>query len=206
MCDGPAGGLDRSTRWSTQRFQLPGRRRHAAGRHHCADLRTSKGILIRGRRRERRHEAIGSAVVYHGTRPPRKPILVRPTSATDYWSYCEERGCDVWELLSSLLGTQAEPMGLWLPECLRRPGTSAYVMGVEAPLDYSRPVPGRMEGTGLPSGQYLVFRQTPHSEHRIVEASSKVVASTDVSRPEPFGWQCSAEAPHCQFAPVGERG
>jgi AraC family transcriptional regulator len=60
-------------------------------------------------------------------RPARKLILRRGVSATEYFTYCNEVGCDVWDRLSSVTAAMREPMGLWLPESLRTPGTSEYV-------------------------------------------------------------------------------
>ncbi len=74
-------------------------------------------------------------------RPRRKFILLRGRQATDYMAYCEEVGCDIWGLLLSIKGTLDEPMGVWLPESLRRPGTSVYAQGVEVPLDYAGQTP-----------------------------------------------------------------
>lgn len=65
----------------------------------------------------------------------------RGVRAEDYFAYCEEVGCDVWGLLTSMKSLCGEPVCLWLPEKLRKPGTSVYVQGVEVPEDYSGPVP-----------------------------------------------------------------
>ena len=63
--------------------------------------------------------------------PARKMIVRRARKATHYFEYCEELGCDVWDQLAKIKSTLQEPMGMWLPEGLRSPGTSRYVQGVE---------------------------------------------------------------------------
>ena len=63
--------------------------------------------------------------------PVRKMIVKRAKKATHYFEYCEEVGCDVWDELAAVESALQEPMGLWLPEAFRAPGTSEYVQGVE---------------------------------------------------------------------------
>jgi len=74
-------------------------------------------------------------------RPARKLILKRGVNASDYYAYCEEVGCEVWNVLTGIQQAIYEPVGMWLPENLRKPGTSLYVQGVEMPLDYAGPIP-----------------------------------------------------------------
>ena len=66
--------------------------------------------------------------------PKRKLLLKRGTRGDDYFTYCEEVGCDVWGLLSSIKEALYEPIGLWLPDSLRPPGTSRYAQGLELSL------------------------------------------------------------------------
>lgn len=74
-------------------------------------------------------------------KPRRKAIIKRGTSATDYWAYCSEVGCDVWGTLLSMDSLCGEPVCLWLPAAYRTPGTSTYVQGVEVGVYYDGPVP-----------------------------------------------------------------
>lgn len=71
-------------------------------------------------------------------KPERKVIIKRGIAAKDYWSYCEEAGCDVWGILTSIQSISGEPVCLWLPEEYIVPGTSEYVQGVEVDLHYKR--------------------------------------------------------------------
>lgn len=45
-------------------------------------------------------------------RPARKVLLRRGRKATNYFSYCEEVGCDVWAVLSSVKEAMYEPIGM----------------------------------------------------------------------------------------------
>ncbi|MCK7487211.1 MAG: AraC family transcriptional regulator [Bacillus subtilis] len=42
-------------------------------------------------------------------RPRRKLLLLRAKTATDYFAYCEEVGCDVWGILTSVTDALYEP-------------------------------------------------------------------------------------------------
>ena len=70
-------------------------------------------------------------------KPERKVITKRGKEAKGYWKYCEEVGCDVWELLSSIKSISGEPVCLWLPPKYIKAGTSEYVQGVEVSMDFS---------------------------------------------------------------------
>ncbi|MDE6293933.1 MAG: AraC family transcriptional regulator, partial [Clostridiales bacterium] len=48
-------------------------------------------------------------VVY---KPERKVILKRGKTATEYWTYCNEVGCDVWGTLTSIKSISGEPVCL----------------------------------------------------------------------------------------------
>jgi len=138
-------------------------------------------------------------------RPARKFILQRGIKAEDYMEYCGEVGCDVWGVLESLKGALYEPIGAWLPEKLRRPGTSEYVQGVEVPLDYGGPIPDGMEIIDLEPCHMMVFQGPPYPE--MGEAISAVWKAIDEFNPTLYGWQWADEdAPRFQLAPIGERG
>lgn len=140
-------------------------------------------------------------------RPARKLILLRGQRATDYWGYCEELGCDVWGVLTSLKGALAEPIGMWLPENLRTPGTSVYAQGVEMPVDYAGPVPEGMEMIDLPACKYMVFQGEPYPDEEMGQAISAIWRAMERYNPELYGWQWADEvAPRFQMAPIAERG
>ncbi|HYF90724.1 MAG TPA: AraC family transcriptional regulator [Symbiobacteriaceae bacterium] len=140
-------------------------------------------------------------------RPARKLILLRGRKATDYWGYCEEVGCDVWGTLTSLKGAVHEPIGMWLPDSLRTPGTSVYAQGVEMPADYSGPVPEGMELIDLPSCRYMIFHGEPYQDDQMGQAIAQVWRAMDSYKPELYGWEWADDAgPRFQLAPVAERG
>ncbi|HWI64530.1 MAG TPA: AraC family transcriptional regulator [Symbiobacteriaceae bacterium] len=140
-------------------------------------------------------------------RPARKLILLRGQKATDYWGYCEEVGCDVWGTLTSVKGALNEPLGMWLPENLRTPGTSVYAQGVEMPADYAGPVPEGMEIIDLPSSKYMIFQGEPYDDEQMGQAIAQVWRAMENYKPELYGWEWADEmGPRFQLAPLGERG
>lgn len=92
-------------------------------------------------------------VVY---KPERKGILKRGKTATDYRTYCNEVGCDVWGTLSSIKSIDGEPVCLWLPKKYIKDGTGEYVQGVEVPVDYKGKIPDGFDVITLPAASYLM--------------------------------------------------
>ncbi len=140
-------------------------------------------------------------------RPERKLLLRRGKKASEYFSYCEEVGCDVYALLSSVKEAMYEPVGLWLPEKLIPTGTSKYVQGVELPMDYCNAVPQKYDLITLPPCKMMVFQGEPFEDDDFMEAIAVVEKVIDSYNPEPYGFEWADEdAPRFQLAPLGYRG
>ncbi len=140
-------------------------------------------------------------------RPARQLLLQRGRKATDYWEYCEETGCDVWGVLSSVKGTLYEPVGMWLPDRLRPPDTSVYAQGVELPVEFSGSIPEGMELIDLPPCKYMVFQGSPYKDEEMGQAIGAIWKAIEKYDPEIYGWQWADEdAPRIQLAPIAERG
>ncbi len=91
-------------------------------------------------------------------RPARRLILKRGKAASEYFAYCEEVGCDVWGILVSIKEALYEPIGMWLPESMRAPGTSEYAQGVEVPLEYDGEIPEGFDCIELPACKIMALR------------------------------------------------
>ena len=140
-------------------------------------------------------------------RPQRKAIVCRGKKAEDYFAYCDEVGCDVWGILSSVKEALNEPMGMWLPDHLIKPGTSLYVQGVEVPMDYDKPLPEGFEMMDLEPCLYLFFQGEPYDDCDYQEAIGQVWDAIDRYRPESFGYRFAPfKGPRIQLEPKGERG
>lgn len=140
-------------------------------------------------------------------RPFRKLIFKPAIHARHYFEYCEEAGCDVWQILEKIPETLHEPMGLWMPDNLRPANTSSYVQGVEVPEGFKGEIPHGFNVIELPPCKMLVFQGEPFDEKDFEKAIGNlwdVMAKYD---PETIGYQWADEyAPRFQLAPLGYRG
>jgi AraC-like DNA-binding protein len=142
-------------------------------------------------------------------RPARKLILKRGAKARHYYEYCEEVGCEVWEVLTSIKEALYEPIGMWMPENLRKPGTSLYTQGVEVPADYAGEVPAGFELIDLPPCKMMVFQGPPYEEGepQMSQAGGLVRHAVDTYDPKIYGFEWADEdGPRFQLAPMGYRG
>lgn len=139
-------------------------------------------------------------------KPDRKVVVKRGITAEDYFPYCEEVGCGVWGILASMDSLCGEPVCLWLPEKYKKPGTSTYVQGVEAPTDYNGAVPEGFDVIDLPAADYLMFQGEPFKEEDYCEAIAAVQYSMNRYDPSVIGCEWDSENPRIQLEPRGERG
>ena len=139
-------------------------------------------------------------------KPERKVIIKRGIKADEYFSYCNEVGCDVWGLLTSIKSISGEPVCLWLPEHLRKPVTNIYVQGVEVESDYSGPVPEGFEIIDLPAAKYLLFRGEPFADEDYETAIGEIWEAEKKYDPAFIGYEWDDTNPRIQLEPRGERG
>ncbi len=140
-------------------------------------------------------------------RPARKALLMRGKKAAEYFAYCEEVGCDVWSVLSSVKEAMYEPIGMWLPKHLIKEGTSQYVQGVEVSTDYANNIPDGYEIIELPPCKLMVFQGEPYSDDDFMDAIDEVWKHIEKFDPSVYGYQWAPEtAPRFQLAPMGYRG
>ena len=139
-------------------------------------------------------------------KPARKVIIKRGIKATEYFSYCEEVGCDVWGLLRSIKSISGEPVCLWLPKELRKPASNEYVQGVEVEADYNGPIPEGFEIIDLPSSTYLLFRGEPFKDEDYAVAINEIWDAEKKYNPEFIGFEWDDKNPRIQLEPVGKRG
>ena len=136
----------------------------------------------------------------------RKIILKRGIKAEDYFSYCEEVGCDVWGTLLSMDSLCGEPVCLWLPEQYRKPNTSTYVQGVETEPDYDGPVPVGFDIITLPEKDYLMFQGEPFAQEDYCGAIVSVQQAMAQYDPSVIGYIWDDSNPRIQLEPRGARG
>jgi AraC family transcriptional regulator len=140
-------------------------------------------------------------------RPERKLILKRGKKATEYFGYCEEVGCDIWGLLTSVKEALYEPIGMWLPKKLQPEGTSEYAQGVEVPLDYAGEIPEGFELIALEPCKMMIFQGEPYDDAYFESAILALQAAIDRYDPSLYGYRWADEdAPRFQLEPEGYRG
>jgi AraC-like DNA-binding protein len=140
-------------------------------------------------------------------RPARRVLLKRGVKATEYFEYCEEVGCDVWGMLTSVKEALYEPIGMWLPDNMIQSGTSRYVQGVELPPDYDKPIPEGYELTEFKPCKMMVFQGPPYDDDRFEEAITDLWELIKTFDPSLYGYEwADGEAPRFQLAPMGYRG
>lgn len=164
------------------------------------------GVKYREIRKEKKMENVKSIFVQVVERPVRKVIIKRGKKATEYFAYCEEVGCDVWGLLTSMKSLSGEPVCLWLPKSFVKSGTSIYVQGVEVPADYDGEIPDGFEVIELPECKYLMFQGEPFAEEDYGEAIEQVMGAIEKYNPSIIGYEWDETNPKIQLEPIGTRG
>ncbi|HWQ29720.1 MAG TPA: AraC family transcriptional regulator [Negativicutes bacterium] len=140
-------------------------------------------------------------------RPARKLILKRGVKATYYFEYCDEVGCDVWDALSGIKEALYEPIGMWLPPELQKPGTSIYAQGVEVPADYSGSIPEGYELIDLAPCKMMIFQGQPYEDEKFEEAIGDLWEVMKKYDPELYGFKwADGDGPRFQLAPMSYRG
>jgi AraC family transcriptional regulator len=172
-----------------------------------SDVRGSAKLLeMKGKSKEM-SETAKAIFVQIVERPARKLILLRGKAATHYFEYCDEVGCDVWGILSSIKEALYEPIGMWMPPNLKPAGTSTYTQGVEVPLDYDGEIPEGFEMIELPPCQMLIFQGQPYDDENFGDAIDELWQQIENFNPEIYGYEWADEdAPKFQLAPMGYRG
>lgn len=164
-------------------------------------------MIQRGEMKMEKEKKTSTVFVQVVERPERKLILLRGKKATHYFEYCEEVGCDVWGVLSSVREALYEPAGFWLPDHLIPPGTSKYVQGVEIPVGYAGEIPDGFEVISLPPCSMMIFQGEPYEEEKFGEAIENLWSVMNDYQPELYGFTyADADGPRFQLEPQGYRG
>lgn len=151
-------------------------------------------------------EEVKSIFIQLTERPPRKVILKRGVRADSYFPYCEEVGCEVWGLLTSMKSLAGEPVCLYLPKAYRPEGTSEYVQGVEVALEDQGEIPEGFDVIELPAASYLMFQGEPFCEEDYGQAIAQLQRAIQRYNPAALGYEWDHSQPRIQLEPIGERG
>lgn len=169
-------------------------------------LFTPYGVKFRYIERKKKTVSTKSVFIQVVEKPARKAVIKRGINAKEYWSYCEEVGCDVWGLLTSMKSLCGEPVCLWLPKKFIKDGTSEYVQGVEVELDFNGVIPDGFDVIELPASKYLMFQGEPFEEENFEEAINNIWEAEKKYDPSVIGYEWDNESPRIQLEPIGTRG
>ena len=169
-------------------------------------LFTPYGIKYVNRKEKKNMSEVKNVFIQVIEKPERKVIIKRGKEATEYFKYCEEVGCDIWGLLSSIKSICGEPVCLWLPKKYIKANTSEYVQGVEVSMDYSGQIPEGFDIIELPKCKYIMFQGEPFEEENFCEAIEQVCDAIKKYNPNINGFAWDNENPRIQLEPIGTRG
>lgn len=134
-------------------------------------------------------------------RKKRKLIYLPSQYAKDYFSYCEEMGCE-WEgLLNSILEKFESAALIELPDRLVETGFSKIASGIEVPYDYDKELPEQYRVAELPECTMLYFQSEPYEkEEDFGKAIERVYAAIEKYDPALYGYQFAYDiAPSFNF-------
>jgi len=164
------------------------------------------GVKYSEIRKEHHMKEVKNVFVQKIHKQARKVIIKRGIKATEFFSYCEEVGCEIWGLISSMQSICGEAVCLWLPRHYQTPGTSKYVQGVEVPLSYEGEIMEGFDTIVLPEADYLMFQGEPFEEEDYCQAIEEVQEAIRKYNPESFGMEWDQFNPRIQLEPIGKRG
>ena len=151
-------------------------------------------------------EKVKNVFIQTVEKPARKVIIKRGKKADNYWDYCQEVGCDVWGILTSIKSLGGEPVCMWRPEQFRAENTSEYVQGVEVAADYDGEIPQGFDVIDLPAAKYMMFQGEPFEEEDYCKAIEELQYSMNNYNPAVIGLKWDNDNPRIQLEPIGTRG
>ena len=124
------------------------------------------------------------------TKPACKLIIRRGILSIDYFSYCDEIGCGIWDTLEKVSHRLDKVSFVLLPGFLVAEGSSKACCAVEVPLDYNSSIPEGCEIIGLPEHTMLWFQGAPYEdENWYGGAHSEMYHAIQNYRPELYGFR-----------------
>ncbi len=143
-------------------------------------------------------------------RPARQLVYLPSRHATEYFSFCEEMGCDWERTLNALPGRMDIAALLTLPPGLVEEGCSNVAAGVELPIGDVETLPEGYRTAPLPACTMLYFQAEPFEREEdygiAIDDAFSAMRRYDAER---YGWRYAFDtAPMFNFgaqAAVGAR-
>ena len=142
------------------------------------------------------------------TRPARRLVIRRGVTANDYFSYCAEIGCDIWDTLAALPGRLDDVYFVILPKSMAAEGKSLAGCAAEMPAGWEGAVPDGCELIDLPEQEMLWFQSEPYEKEDEYGLAHGAVASAIAHyRPERYSLRFAYdEAPEFHYGASPETG
>lgn len=134
-------------------------------------------------------------------RPRRKALLLYSEQAVNYWTFCEDKGCE-WEgLLNSIPAKLDTAAIMELPTFLQKAGYTAIAAGIELPLEWDGVVPDGYTLVELPPCTMLYFQTEPYQgEENFSSAIDAAFQALHRYEPQRYGYRFADElAPKMNF-------
>ncbi len=141
-------------------------------------------------------------------RPKRKLIYLPSHHAQDYFSFCEEVGCE-WEgLLNSIPEKFDSAALIEFPETLAKSGFSKTAAGIEVPLGYDKELPKPYQTIDLPECIMLYFQSEPYeNEEDFCSAIESAYAAIEKYNPNSYGYKFAYDiAPRFNYGATTSMG
>lgn len=125
----------------------------------------------------------------------RKLILKRGKKSTGYFEFCEEIGCDAFEILETIPQALEKVVFLELPPSMITPGTSKAAAALEVPFDYNGKIPEGFEIADLPSCLVMWFNGAPYEDESMFGAAHEELYRAIANyKPEVYGYEFAPDS------------
>jgi len=128
-------------------------------------------------------------------KPNCKLILKRGKESGGYFEFCEEIGCDAFEILETVPQALEKAVFLELPPGMITPGTSKAAAALEVPFDFNGDVPEGFEIVDLPSHFYMWFNGAPYEDESMFGAAHEELYRAIANyKPELYGYEFAPDS------------
>lgn len=165
-------------------------------------------LYYKGNENMKKENTIALCTVTTVSRPKRKLILMRANRAQDYWSFCEEKGCD-WEGLFNSIDCKMDNAAiLELSEGLIIRGTTACAAGIEVPYNYEGKIPEGCDCIELSECEMIYFQTEPfENEDEFGTAIDIVSKAVNSYKSKQYGYEYALDlAPRYNYGASKEMG
>jgi len=139
------------------------------------------------------------------TKPACKLIIKRGILSTDYFSYCDEIGCDIWDKLDKIANCLDKVVFVSLPAYLVKE-TSNVGTAAQVPLDWRGEMPNGCDIIAIPEQTMIWFQGMPYEdENWYGGAHSELDNAMNNYKPELYGYKFAYEKAPVFYYPASAK-